>query len=278
MARRELHRDDARGRFRARDRRRSLRLAGPRVPAPEIASVRAPDRRREPGVARGHLPRAGRAAVGPRGAEAIVSSGIARARVDWVHVPAGGPPLAPEVVGGKGHHLERLAALERAGAAFTVPRFVVVPAAAFVEVEIAGRAWPADETDARARAAEVRALPLPSELESAIAASPASTGLERAVLAVRSSAAAEDSRTRSFAGQFDTVLGVRAWERESWSQAVRQVWASAFHAWAAAYAGSGGAPAPVRMAVVIQELVDPRASGVAFSADPVSGARDVAVV
>src|SRR5262249_10233477 len=61
-------------------------------------------------------------------------------------------------------------------------------------------------------------------------------------------------------------------------QAVRQVWASAFNVWAAAYGASGSASTPVWMAVVIQELVDPRASGVVFSMDPVSGARDTTVV
>src|SRR5262249_8191086 len=81
--------------------------------------------------------------------------------------------------------------------------------------------------------------------------------------------------------QFDSVLGVEVgpdgaglWE------AVRQVWASVFSAHASAYHGrhgEGGLPVP-RMAVILQEMVDAAVSGVAFSADPVTGDRDTAVV
>ena len=71
------------------------------------------------------------------------------------------------------------------------------------------------------------------------------------------------------------MLGVRVeHDLAALLDAVRRVWASAFNAHAAAYGGGGG----VRMAVVIQEMVEPRASGVAFSIDPVSGARDTALV
>ena len=198
----------------------------------------------------------------------------------WVHVPGTGAAPPVESVGGKAYHLERLAELaRRPDSGFSVPRFVVVSTAAFEECVLAGRPWPRDLEEARACADEVRASPIPAPLQTELAAAIAAAGLERVVLAVRSSAAAEDSATRSFAGQFDTVLGV--WtdvDLQPLFDAVRQVWASAFNAWAAAYGALGGDAAPVRMAVVVQELVDPRASGVAFSVDPVSGARDTAVV
>src|SRR5207247_10466418 len=101
-------------------------------------------------------------------------------------------------------------------------------------------------------------------------------GFPRAVVAARASAANEDGTVMSCAGQFDSVLGVRADGRgEPLWDALRQVWASAFHERAAAYQATGDS---VRMAVVIQEMVDPAVSGVAFSADPVTGDRDTAVV
>lgn len=80
-------------------------------------------------------------------------------------------------------------------------------------------------------------------------------------LAVRSSSSEEDTAEESSAGKYTTVLGVRG--REALAAAVREVLGSA-----------DGAP----MGVLIQELVHADAAGVAFSANPVSGARDEAVV
>ena len=90
------------------------------------------------------------------------------------------------------------------------------------------------------------------------------------LLAVRSSAVGEDGREASFAGQFDSVLGVRA---EGIEEAVLRVWASAAGERALAY-GAG----PPEMAVIIQEMVDAEVAGVAFGLDPVSGNLDKAVV
>lgn len=89
--------------------------------------------------------------------------------------------------------------------------------------------------------------------------------------AVRSSAAAEDGAARSFAGQFDTFLGVRAAGLEA---AVRACLASASGARAAAYGGGAGG----RMSVIVQEMVDAEVSGVAFSCDPVSGDRGTVII
>lgn len=97
--------------------------------------------------------------------------------------------------------------------------------------------------------------------------------LDRALLAVRSSATVEDGSVASFAGQFDTVLGVRADGPELWD-AIRRVVASARNAHALAYAGGD----PVQMAVILQQMVDPAVAGVAFSVDPVSGDAGTAVV
>jgi pyruvate,water dikinase len=84
-------------------------------------------------------------------------------------------------------------------------------------------------------------------------------------LAVRSSAVREDAADRSAAGQYDTILGVRA---DALAAAVARVRAGT------ARAEAYGLAAPV--AVVIQRQVHATRAGVAFSRDPVSG--DDAVV
>lgn len=90
-------------------------------------------------------------------------------------------------------------------------------------------------------------------------------------LAVRSSALAEDTEERSFAGLYETVLSVET--LEDLVDAVRQVVASAGSERIEAY-GDGSA----EIAVLIQEMVPATAAGVAFTADPITGDRDVTVV
>ena len=95
--------------------------------------------------------------------------------------------------------------------------------------------------------------------------------------AVRSSAIGEDSGTASFAGIFDTYLGVSGPDRVL--DAVRACWASLFNARAVAYrlrAGTHYRDMP--MAVGVIELIHARASGVAFSAHPVTGKTDRVVI
>jgi phosphoenolpyruvate synthase/pyruvate phosphate dikinase len=95
--------------------------------------------------------------------------------------------------------------------------------------------------------------------------------------AVRSSAIGEDSGTASFAGIFDTYLGVSGPDRVL--DAVRQCWASLFSARAISYrlrAGTHHRDMP--MAVGVIELIHARASGVAFSAHPVTGKTDRIVI
>ena len=94
---------------------------------------------------------------------------------------------------------------------------------------------------------------------------------------MRSSAIGEDSGTASFAGIFDTYLGVSGPDRVL--EAVRQCWASLFNARAVAYrlrAGTHHRDMP--MAVGVIELIHARASGVAFSAHPVTGKTDRIVI
>ncbi len=95
-------------------------------------------------------------------------------------------------------------------------------------------------------------------------------------VAVRSSAVEEDGCQHSFAGQLESFLFVtpaRALE------AVAAVRRSAFGERLQAYRRTRGLPPAGRPpAVLVQRMVNASHSGVAFSADPVSGRRGVAVV
>ena len=94
--------------------------------------------------------------------------------------------------------------------------------------------------------------------------------------AVRSSAIDEDGRGHSFAGQLESYLFVPAGEVAT---RVADVWRSGFSERVLAYRREHGLDAPREApGVLVQRMIDADAAGVAFSADPVSGARDVRVV
>jgi pyruvate, water dikinase len=153
-------------------------------------------------------------------------------------------------------------------------RMVAAPATGQGELaELAGRAR-----------ALVESQPLPPWLADAVAAAhgrlAARTGRDAALrVAVRSSAVSEDGQAASFAGQYETYLGVSGVDDVLLH--VRRCWASGFSAHALAYRRRFGGPAPVRasdLAVGVLELVDARSAGVAFTLDPVTGDRGVCVV
>jgi rifampicin phosphotransferase len=166
------------------------------------------------------------------------------------------PTQARALLGTKAANLARLT-----GAGFPVPAGVVVTAAATAD-------W--DQTRACLLWAAEKLAARPGQR-----------------FAVRSSAAAEDLAGASFAGQYETVLDVGL---EELPQAVRQVVDSAASARVSAYrqahpeAGSTAAPAGDPsgsgggMAVLVQVMVPAAAAGVAFSANPLTGARDEVVI
>lgn len=132
------------------------------------------------------------------------------------------------------------------------------------------------DPDAARRAAEpMRATllraPLPEPVRDAVLA--AWHALDAgAAYAVRSSATAEDLPGASFAGQQDTFLNVRG--GDALLDAVRRCWVSLFTDRAVLYRARGGyGQRAVKLAVVVQRMVLPEASGILFTADPVSGRR-----
>lgn len=95
-------------------------------------------------------------------------------------------------------------------------------------------------------------------------------------VAVRSSAIAEDLADASFAGQYETFLDVdRGGEL---LDAVRRCRQSARTARVEQYRTSRANTTEDRIAVLVQRMLAPRAAGVAFTANPVTGARTETVI
>jgi hypothetical protein len=96
-------------------------------------------------------------------------------------------------------------------------------------------------------------------------------------LAVRSSATAEDLPEASFAGQQETFLNVDGYAEVL--AAVKRCWASLWTARAIGYrARQDIGMAGLSLAVVVQALVPAEAAGILFTANPVTGRRDQAMI
>src|SRR5438552_14948001 len=93
---------------------------------------------------------------------------------------------------------------------------------------------------------------------------------------VRSSACAEDSEAASDAGQQETYLNVAGGDEVCLR--VVDCWASFFSERALFYRARKGSLADLRMAVVVQQMVEPKKSGVLFTVDPVQRRRDQMIV
>lgn len=89
--------------------------------------------------------------------------------------------------------------------------------------------------------------------------------------AVRSSALSEDSQHASFAGEFETILGI--YEEEDIEAAIRTVRRSQLSERVQVYGRAKGMDIPHEMAVVVQGMVKAEISGVLFTADPITGSR-----
>ena len=95
--------------------------------------------------------------------------------------------------------------------------------------------------------------------------------------AIRSSATAEDLPVTSFAGQQDSYLNIAG--RDEIARHIRSCWASLFSERAVAYRMRHGVEhGTVDMGVVVQRMAPAEASGVLFTADPLSGNRTITAV
>ena len=102
-------------------------------------------------------------------------------------------------------------------------------------------------------------------------------GVEEPLVAVRSSASAEDLPEASFAGQQDTFLNVKG--EDAVVEKVKACWASLFTARAIFYRAQQGIDdSKVGMAVVVQKMVNSRSAGVMFTIHPAAGDPNVIVI
>ena len=95
-------------------------------------------------------------------------------------------------------------------------------------------------------------------------------GGSRLIVAVRSSATAEDLPDASFAGQQETYLNIKG--EKNLLEAVQKCWASLYGARAIYYRSKQGFDdRSVNIAVVVQELIHSEKAGVMFTSHPVTG-------
>ncbi len=151
--------------------------------------------------------------------------------------------------GGKGGSLARL---YQAG--FPVPAGFVILPAAFQGEDLIPQAW--------------------GETQNQLACLRASD--PHISFAVRSSALSEDSAEASFAGEFETLLNMRT--DEDVHRAILEVYHSRENERVQAYSQARGIDLSHEIAVVVQQLVNAESSGVLFTANPVTGQRDQAML
>jgi rifampicin phosphotransferase len=112
---------------------------------------------------------------------------------------------------------------------------------------------------------------IPSDVADAVAHFLSQFGDEHAY-AVRSSATAEDLPHASFAGQQDTYLNIIG--KEAILQHISKCWASLFTDRAVIYRMQNGFDhSQVYLSVIVQRMVFPQASGILFTADPITSNR-----
>jgi pyruvate,water dikinase len=136
-----------------------------------------------------------------------------------------------------------------------------------------------DRVSAQIRA-DIESRPVPQHLrEETIAAYEALMAqFESPVpVAVRSSATAEDLPDASFAGQQDTYLWLEGFPAVA--EHIRKCWASLYTSRAITYRLKNNIPNEgLSMAVVVQKMVNAKASGVAMTLDPSNGDRSKIVI
>lgn len=192
--------------------------------------------------------------------------------------------LGVDTVGGKALHLSALS--QTCPDFASVPSGIVVTAAAFsthlakLRVDLSSLAAVAAQAPTPSHLADLRRRvclqPLSRDVLDAVVAAVDADG----IYAVRSSGTMEDMGAASFAGQYDTVLGVPG-TRAALEAAIKQCFASQFNDHVASYlkramkgkSGSGGGGSGTdaafpRMAVVVQQQVQALAAGVLFSVNP----------
>ncbi|MFT5353462.1 MAG: pyruvate,water dikinase [Polyangiales bacterium] len=134
-----------------------------------------------------------------------------------------------------------------------------------------------DELEERANLQRlmIRRVGMPGDLQASVAAAYGALGANARV-AVRSSATAEDAEGTSFAGINESFTNVSS--EDDLFKRIVDCWASVWSSRAMAYRERQGVHGEPAVAVVVQTMVDSKAAGVAFSADPLTGKTDRIVI
>lgn len=189
--------------------------------------------------------------------------------------------FAGENAGGKGYNLYLLSS-----GGFNVPEWIICGKEFFREYRHAvGLSEKIQEImlrhgDDLAKTEEdihalIMGLPLPAEIEQGIREGYARLGKD--VISVRSSAIDEDSPGLSFAGQLNSYLYISS--ADSAVTAIKKCWAGAYSARGLYYRRQNSLETKeIDVAVIMQEMINSDRSGVAFTADPVSGSADKVVI
>lgn len=175
--------------------------------------------------------------------------------------------VSEQLIGAKAANLDRLT---RAG--FRVPRWCAVTIDAFdLALSELINSIPPEKIES-----ELRQCTLSESVQQEIFNTLNETGITQTLIAVRSSAVGEDSRDASCAGQLSSFLFV---PRDEIAQSIINVWASAFspHALQYFHRKNIGLKS-IKVAVVLQEMIDADRSGVVFTVDPVNGNRKACVI
>lgn len=172
---------------------------------------------------------------------------------------ASNPPQSKNLLGGKAKNL-----LELIKAGVQVPEFAVIPADDLKHLLPDG----------------VEIDDLPNFIDSLDFPKDFLENIENALpknaqfFAVRSSGMAEDGKEQSFAGQFETELFVT---KETLVDSIKKVWKSAFNERVSVYMKQHNLEKNPAISIVIQAMVDADVSGVAFTANPMSGEDEVVI-
>ncbi len=192
-----------------------------------------------------------------------------------------------ETVGGKGASLARLA-----NAGLPVPDGFHITTTAYKQfvalnhlqpaiLELLKKARPEQPSTLEAASDAIRELfrraDMPREIAEAIAQAYRTLRAGEAVVAVRSSATAEDLPDLSFAGQQDTFLNISG--QPAVLEAAQKCWASLWTARAIGYRLQHHIDQEaVSLAVVVQLLVPAEAAGILFTVNPINGLREQAMI
>ncbi|MBV6510489.1 MAG: Phosphoenolpyruvate synthase [Acidimicrobiales bacterium] len=189
-----------------------------------------------------------------------------------------------EIAGGKGANLGEMinaGAPVPGGFVITAPAFLATMDKAGVREALIHSGENLDVSDPNALAAAaddlrgmVRGAEIPRDLEDQILAAYHDMGSP--VVAVRSSATAEDTADTSFAGMNETFTNVEG--DAELLRRIKDCWASVYGERVISYRASKGVSEEPAIAVVVQEMVNSEMSGVMFTVDPSTEHRDHLVI